>query len=111
MSLRSVIPPGRRAVRAAAPPSPGTAADKPESPVRAHAGAGDRAPARVQHAQVLSDAAADPVGLGNAIRVSCGQLGSDVVLMGESAEDLFPVDLVLGKVDRLGWTGVGLSRG
>jgi hypothetical protein len=31
--------------------------------------------------------------------------------MGESAEDLFPVDLVLGKVDRLGWTGVGLSRG
>jgi hypothetical protein len=43
--------------------------------------------------------------------VSCGQLGSNVVLVGESAEDLFPADPVLGKVDRLGWTGIGLSRG
>ena len=43
--------------------------------------------------------------------VSCGQLGSDVVLVGESAEDLFPVDPVLGEVDRLGRAGVGLSRG
>jgi hypothetical protein len=31
--------------------------------------------------------------------------------VGESAEDLFPVDLVLGEVDRLGWAGAGLSRG
>jgi hypothetical protein len=43
--------------------------------------------------------------------VSCGQLRSDVVLMGESAEDLFPVDPVLGQVDRLGWAGLCLSRG
>ena len=34
---------------------------------------------------------------------SCGQLGSYVVLVGESAEDLFAVDPVLGEVDRLGW--------
>jgi hypothetical protein len=34
--------------------------------------------------------------------VSCGQSGGDVVLMGESAEDLPPVDPVLGKVDRFG---------
>lgn len=43
--------------------------------------------------------------------VSCGQSGGDVVLMGESAEDLPPVDPVLGKVDRFGWAGVCLSRG
>jgi hypothetical protein len=35
--------------------------------------------------------------------VSCGQLRSDVVLVGESAEDPFPVDPVLGEVDWLGW--------
>jgi hypothetical protein len=34
-----------------------------------------------------------------------GQLGSGVVLAGESAEDLFPADPVLGEVDRFGWTG------
>ena len=43
--------------------------------------------------------------------VSCGQLGSYVVLMGKSAEDLFPVDRVLGEVDRLGRAGRCLSRG
>jgi hypothetical protein len=32
--------------------------------------------------------------------VPCGQLGSNVVLVGESAEDLFPADPVLGKADR-----------
>ena len=42
--------------------------------------------------------------------VSCEQLGSDVVLMGKSAEDLFPVDPVLGEVDRLGWAGLCLIR-
>jgi len=42
--------------------------------------------------------------------VSCGQLGSDVVLMGKSAEDLFPVDPVLGEVDRLGWASLCLIR-
>jgi hypothetical protein len=42
---------------------------------------------------------------------SCGQLGSDVVLMGESAEDLFAVDPVLGEVDGFGWAGLCLSRG
>src|SRR6266700_68132 len=35
-------------------------------------------------------------GLGNEIRVSCGQLRSDAVLMGESAGDLFPVDSAVG---------------
>jgi hypothetical protein len=44
-------------------------------------------------------------------RVSCGQLGSDVVLVGESAEDLFPVDPVLGEVDLRGWAGLCLSLG
>jgi hypothetical protein len=44
-------------------------------------------------------------------RPSCGQLGSDVVFVGESAEDLFPVDPVLGEVDRLGRAGRCLSRG
>ena len=43
--------------------------------------------------------------------VSCGQLGSDVVLVGESAEDLFPADPVLGEVDRFWWPGAGLSWG
>ena len=43
--------------------------------------------------------------------VSCGQLRSGVVLMGESAEDLFPVDPVIGEVDRLGWAGLCLSWG
>ena len=37
---------------------------------------------------------------------SSEQLGSDVVLVGESAEDLFPVDPVLGEIDRLGWAGL-----
>jgi len=41
----------------------------------------------------------------------CGQLGSYVVLVGESAEDLFPVDPVLGEVDRLGRAGLCLSWG
>lgn len=41
--------------------------------------------------------------------VPCGQLGSYVVLVGESAEDLFPVDPVLGEVDRLGRAGGCLS--
>lgn len=31
--------------------------------------------------------------------------------MGESAEDLFPADPVVGEVDRFGWPGVGLGRG
>ena len=43
--------------------------------------------------------------------VPCGQLGSYVVLVGESAEDLFPVDPVLGEVDRLGRAGRCLSWG
>lgn len=34
-----------------------------------------------------------------------------MVLVGESAEDLFAVDPVLGEVDRLGRAGVGLGRG
>jgi hypothetical protein len=47
---------------------------------------------------------------GSGIRFGC-PAGSDAVLMGESAEDLLPADLVLGEADRLGWTGVCLSRG
>jgi hypothetical protein len=43
--------------------------------------------------------------------VSSEQLGIDVVLVGKSAEDLLPVDLVLDEVDRLGRAGVGLRRG
>jgi len=43
--------------------------------------------------------------------VTRGQSGSDVVLMGESAEDLFPADPVLGDVDRFGPPGIGLGRG
>jgi hypothetical protein len=34
----------------------------------------------------------NPVGLGNTIRVPCGQSGGDVVLVGESAEDLLAAD-------------------
>ena len=41
----------------------------------------------------------------------CGRLGSYVVLVGESAEDLFEVDPVLGEVDRLGRVGRCLSWG
>ena len=37
--------------------------------------------------------------------LSCG----DLVLVDESAEDLFPADLVLGEVDRLWWPGLSLS--
>jgi hypothetical protein len=43
--------------------------------------------------------------------VPCGQSGSYVVLVGEPAEDLFPVDPVLGEVDRLGRAGRCLSGG
>jgi hypothetical protein len=43
--------------------------------------------------------------------LSCGQLGSDVVLVDESAKDLFPVDPVLGEVDRLRWAGRCLGWG
>ena len=50
-------------------------------------------------------------GSGTRFSVSCGQLGSDVVHVGESAEDLFPVDPVLGEVDRLGWAGRCLGWG
>jgi len=39
----------------------------------------------------------------------CGQLGSYVVLVGESAEDLFPADPVLGEVDWFGRPGAGFS--
>jgi hypothetical protein len=34
-----------------------------------------------------------------------------VVLVGESPEDLFPADPVVGEVDRFGWPGAGLGRG
>jgi len=43
--------------------------------------------------------------------VVCGQSGGDVVLVGESAEDLLPADPVLGEVDRFGPLGLGLGRG
>jgi len=50
------------------------------------------------------------VRLGNTIRDdACGQSGSDVVLVGESAENLPAVDPVLGEVDRLWWLSLGLS--
>jgi ferredoxin len=42
---------------------------------------------------------------------SCGQLRSDVILVGEPAKDSLPADPVLGEVDRFWWTGVGLSWG
>jgi len=41
--------------------------------------------------------------------VACGQLGGDVILLGESPEDLLPADPVLGEVDRLQRLAVGLS--
>jgi hypothetical protein len=41
----------------------------------------------------------DPVGFGNAIRGVCGQLRSDVVLVGEPAEDLLPADPVDDRED------------
>jgi hypothetical protein len=56
----------------------------------------------------------DPVGLGSTIRGgdSCrGQSSSDVVLVGESAEDLLPADPVLSDVDRFEPPGIGLGRG
>ena len=37
--------------------------------------------------------------------------GGDLVLVSESAEDLFPADRVLAEVDQCGWLGVGLGRG
>ena len=43
--------------------------------------------------------------------VPCGQSGGDVVLVGESAEDLLPADPELGEVDRFRRPGVSLSRG
>ena len=43
--------------------------------------------------------------------VTRGQSGSDVVLVGESTEDLLPADPVLGEVDRSGPPGIGLGRG
>jgi len=49
--------------------------------------------------------------LGLRFGLSCGQLGSYVLLVGESAEDLFPVDPMLGEVDRLGRAGRCLSWG
>jgi hypothetical protein len=42
-------------------------------------------------------------------RVFCGQSGSDVVLVGESAEDLLAADPELGEVDRFRRAGAGLS--
>ena len=45
------------------------------------------------------------------MRVPCGQSGGDVVLVGESAEDLLPTDPELGEVDRFRRMSVSLSRG
>jgi hypothetical protein len=42
-------------------------------------------------------------------RNSKGLSGGDLVFVRESAEDLFPADLVLGEVD-FRWPGAGLSR-
>jgi hypothetical protein len=50
-----------------------------------------------------------PVGLGNTIRDALWQSGCDVVLVGESAEDLLPANPELGEVDRFRRAGVGLS--
>ena len=36
--------------------------------------------------------------------------GGDLVLVRESAEDLFPADPVFSKVDWLGWLGASLIR-
>src|ERR1700722_19261979 len=44
-------------------------------------------------------------------RVPCGQLGGDVVLVGEPAEYVLPADPVLGEVDRFWWAGAGFSWG
>ena len=43
--------------------------------------------------------------------VTRGQLGSHVVLVGESTKYLLPVDPVVGDVDRFGLPGIGLGRG
>jgi hypothetical protein len=50
-----------------------------------------------------------PVGLGNTIRGASGQSGGDVVLVGESVEDLLPADPDLGEVDRFRRAGVSLT--
>ena len=42
--------------------------------------------------------------------VTCVQSGSDVVLVGESAENLLLVDPVFGEVDRFGPLRIGLVR-
>ena len=59
-------------------------------------------------------AAAEPVRLEYTIMaVTCsgaGPSGGDLVLVRESAEDLFSADPVLGKVDRLRSQGAGLIR-
>jgi hypothetical protein len=53
--------------------------------------------------------AEDPVELGNTIRGASGQSGGDVVLVGESVEDLLPADPDLGEVDRFRRAGVSLT--
>jgi hypothetical protein len=58
-----------------------------------------------------SPSSPDAVGLGSTIWVSCGQLGGDVVLVGEPAENLLPADPVFGEVDRFWLTSAGLSWG
>ena len=50
-----------------------------------------------------------PVGLGNMIRVSCGQLRSDVILVGEPAKDLLSADPVAGGIVQFRWLAVGLA--
>ena len=52
-----------------------------------------------------------PVGLENTIRVPSGQAGGEVVLVGESAEDLLAPDPALGEVDRFRRMGVSLGWG
>jgi len=52
-----------------------------------------------------------PVGLENTIRVPGGQAGGEVVLVGESAEDLLAPDPALGEVDRFRRMGVSLGWG
>ena len=61
------------------------------------------------HARVLLCIAHDPVGLGNTIRGASGQSGGDVVLVGESVEDLLPADPDLGEVDLFRRAGVSLT--